>query len=92
MLTACSALDLGSKTWGGPAFLVASLSDDPVLSKWSLRLIVIEVTVNASHLMFKLLNSLLLDILGTICLVISILNSLEAASSVFCPSEPFVCG
>lgn len=62
-----------------------------MLRKRSLRLIVIEVTVSASHLMLKLLNSLLLDILGTICLV-SIVNSSEAASSVFCPSEPFVCG
>lgn len=63
-----------------------------MLRKRSLRLIVIEVTVSASHLMLKLLNSLLLDILGTICLVVSIVNSSEAASSVFCPSEPFVCG
>ena len=53
---------------------------------------VIEVTASASHLVIKLLNSLPLDILCTICLAISIVNSSGAASSFFCPSEHFVHG
>lgn len=93
-LTPCSALDLGSQSprriqpsWEPLCGLVQGLRKEGVS-----RGTVIEVTASASHLMLKLPNSLPLDILGTICLAISIVNSSGAAASFFCPSEHFVCG
>ena len=57
-----------------------------------LRPDVIEATASANHLMLNLLSSLLLGILGTICLAVLIVNSSGAASSFFCPSEHLVYG